>query len=76
MPEPKLYARKITVPVPACDTGRHVDHPGETCAEWEAYCAAARAWWEQGRATIPAAELMQMSEVPTTLRGPNWPGSA
>jgi hypothetical protein len=69
---PDLYARKLTALVPACDTGRHIHHPGITCAqmdeeiEWMDEYFAAELSKTLGRKITP------MSEVPPALRGPNW----
>jgi hypothetical protein len=68
-----LRAKKLAHLVPACDTGRHVIHPMETCDEYEAYCATARAWWASS--AEPVFPRTPMAEVPAALRGPNWPGT-
>lgn len=49
MPEPELHVRDLTPPRPVvlCDSGRHVAHPGETCAEFDDLQAAFRAYFEQ-----------------------------
>lgn len=68
-----LTAKKLFSWVPACESGRHVAHPGETCEEYEAYCEAASATWENAFGAILAARLTPMSQVPATLRGPRYP---
>ncbi|MFI2426533.1 hypothetical protein ACH5A7_20960 [Streptomyces sp. NPDC018955] len=73
MPE-ELTVRKLIQYVPACDTGRHVIHPMETCDEYEAYCATVRAWWVNS--VEPIFTRTPMTEVPPSLRGPNWTGLA
>jgi hypothetical protein len=40
--EPELTARKLIQYVPACETGRHVHHPMESCDEYEAFAAHVR----------------------------------
>ncbi|MET8766350.1 hypothetical protein [Streptomyces sp. NPDC004658] len=55
MPEPELTARKLIQWVPACETGRHTHHPGETCDEYEEFAAHVRAWFEQSFAALYAA---------------------
>ena len=54
MPE-ELIARKLVQYVAACDTGRHVHHPQQTCEEYEEFAAHVRAWWEQAFAEAFAA---------------------
>lgn len=72
----QLTAQLLTQWVPACENGRHYDHPGETCEEYEAYCEAARQTWENTFGAILATHLTPMSEVPATFRGPDWPTAA
>jgi hypothetical protein len=43
----ELTARKLVQYVPACETGRHVHHPMETCGEYEEFAARVRAWYEK-----------------------------
>lgn len=50
MPEPELHVRSIAHYGPVCESGRHFMHPMETCEEWEAYAAAARALYERAMA--------------------------
>ncbi|MFE0800100.1 hypothetical protein [Streptomyces sp. NPDC058812] len=64
--------RKITHLVPACDTGRHVIHPMETCDEYEAYSEAMRKLYTDALTTAFSQYVTPMSEVPAALRGPNW----
>lgn len=57
MPEPELTARKLAHWVAACESGRHVHHPMETCDEYEEFAAHVRAWWERAFAeAFTAAE--------------------
>lgn len=69
MPEPELHVRDLTPPVPviACDSGRHVAHPGETCGEIDELQAVFRAYFEQAMAAAYAAALTPVSEVPPSL---------
>jgi hypothetical protein len=68
MPEPELYAKAIRQYFPACEAGRHVLHPGETCEEWEEYAAAARALYEGALIeAISAQRLLEVTEVPAAL---------
>ena len=68
MGEPELHASKFISWVPACESGQHVGHPGETCDEWEAYAAAARALYETAIGAALAAALTPPVEVPASLR--------
>lgn len=69
----QLTAQLLTQWVPACENGRHYDHPGETCDEYEAYCKAVSKAWENTFGAILATHLTPISEVAAALRGPNGP---
>ncbi|UOB09110.1 hypothetical protein MQE23_08595 [Streptomyces sp. HP-A2021] len=46
MPD-ELTVRKLIQYVPACDSGRHVHHPQETCDEYEEFSAHVRAYFQR-----------------------------
>lgn len=76
MSEPeKLYAKKLPTLVHACESRRHIDHPGMTCDQADEQIAQDEAFWKQHWARQYAAVLTPMSEVPPALRGPNWKGT-
>lgn len=55
MPEPELHTRKITKTVPACESGRHVAHPGDTCEETDDLQAVVDAYFQRCLAEAYAA---------------------
>lgn len=61
------------VTVPACPTGRHRAHDDLTCTETDAVINAERsAVLAALDRALSALDRTPMSEVPSTLRGPNW----
>jgi hypothetical protein len=53
---------------PACDEGRHPQHPDCTCDEADRIAAAGRKFMDDAARAIDA----MTSAVPAALRGPNW----
>jgi hypothetical protein len=49
MSEPELHVRDLTPPllVTACETGRHIAHPGDTCEETDELRAVFQAYLER-----------------------------
>ena len=68
MCEPELYAEPTHQYFPACESGRHVLHPGETCDEWEDYAASVLALYMRAVTESYAAFLgPHPAEVPAAL---------
>ncbi|MGW2720822.1 hypothetical protein [Streptomyces sp. NPDC001492] len=61
MPEPELHVRDLTPPMPVvvCESGRHINHPGETCEEFDELQAAFRAYLERGLAAAYASAMAE-----------------
>lgn len=76
MSEPeRLYAKKLPTLVHACESRRHIDHPGLTCEQADDQIAQEEAFWKKYWSKQYAAAFQTpMCDVPPALRGPNWKG--
>lgn len=65
---PDLHVTKLTTLLPACDSHRHIAHPGVTCQQEDEWIAHQHRYLGQQS----AAPRTAMCDIPPGLRGPNW----